>query len=89
MKRFLIVLLFVILFTLSFAACGEGVKMQDTGENGQTVVDNNDKDKTEEKNPNMGDVNIDVEQPVDENRNDNPCIDGDVAIIPGVKGEDE
>ena len=49
----------------------------------------NDKDKTEEKNPNMGDVNIYVEQPVDENRNDNPCIDGDVAIIPGVKGEDE
>ena len=48
MKRFLIVLLFVILFTLSFAACGEGVKMQNTGENGQTVVDNNDKDKTDD-----------------------------------------
>lgn len=36
-----------------------------------------------------GEVSIDVEQPVDESRNDKPRIDGDVAIIPGVKGERE
>lgn len=36
-----------------------------------------------------GEVSIDVEQPVDESRNDKPGIDGDVAIIPGVKGERE
>ena len=35
--------------------------------------------------PKPGDVSIDVELPVD----DKPGIDGDVAIIPGVKGEDE
>ena len=36
-----------------------------------------------------GEVSIDVEQPVDESRNDKPGIDGDVAIIQGVKGERE
>lgn len=36
-----------------------------------------------------GDVSIDVEQPVDGSRDDKPAIDGDVAIIPGVKGENE
>lgn len=36
-----------------------------------------------------GEVSIDVEQPVDESWNDKPGIDGDVAIIPGVKGERE
>ncbi len=39
--------------------------------------------------PKPGDVSIDVEQPVDGSRNDKPGIDGDVAIIPGVKGEGE
>ena len=39
--------------------------------------------------PKPGDVSIDVELPVDGSRNDKPCIDGDVAIIPGVKGENE
>lgn len=51
-------------------------------------------DYTEVKNPkdnNYGteDIQIDVEQPLDESRNDNPRIDDDVAIIPGVKGENE
>lgn len=36
-----------------------------------------------------GEVSIDVEQPVDGSRDDKPGIDGDVAIIPGVKGERE
>ena len=39
--------------------------------------------------PNPGDVSIDVELPVDASRDDKPGIDGDVAIIPGVKGEGE
>ena len=39
--------------------------------------------------PKPGDVSIDVELPVDWSRDDKPGIDGDVAIIPGVKGEDE
>lgn len=39
--------------------------------------------------PKPGDVSIDVEQPVDGSRDDKPGIDGDVAIIPGVKGEGE
>lgn len=39
--------------------------------------------------PKPGDVSIDVELPVDESRDDKPGIDGDVAIIPGVKGEGE
>ena len=39
--------------------------------------------------PKPGDVSIDVEQPVDGSRDDKPGIDDDVAIIPGVKGEDE
>ena len=39
--------------------------------------------------PKPGDVSIDVELPVDGSRNDKPGIDGDVAIIPGVKGEGE
>lgn len=39
--------------------------------------------------PKPGDVSIDVELPVDGSRDDKPGIDGDVAIIPGVKGEDE
>ena len=39
--------------------------------------------------PKPGDVSIDVEQPVDGSRDDNPGIDDDVAIIPGVKGDGE
>lgn len=39
--------------------------------------------------PKPGDVSIDVELPVDGSRDDKPGIDDDVAIIPGVKGEDE
>lgn len=39
--------------------------------------------------PKPGDVSIDVGLPVDGSRDDKPGIDGDVAIIPGVKGEDE
>ena len=39
--------------------------------------------------PEPGDVSIDVELPVDGSRDDKPGIDGDVAIIPGVKGEGE
>ena len=39
--------------------------------------------------PKPGDVSIDVEQPVDGSRDDKPGIDDDVAIIPGVKGDDE
>lgn len=39
--------------------------------------------------PKPGDVSIDVELPVDGSRDDKPGIDGDVAIIPGVKGEGE
>ena len=39
--------------------------------------------------PKPGDVSIDVELPVDWSRDDKPGIDGDVAIIPGVKGEGE
>lgn len=31
-------------------------------------------------------IRADVGHPVDESRDDNPGIDGDVAIIPGVKG---
>ena len=45
--------------------------------------------KETEPAPKPGDVSVDVEQPIDENRDDKPGIDGDVAIIPGVKGEDE
>ena len=44
-------------------------------------------DKPEDSSP--ADITIDVEQPVDGSRDDKPGIDGDVAIIPGVKGEDE
>lgn len=36
-----------------------------------------------------GDVTLDVEGKGDETRSDEPHIDGDVVIIPGVKGEDE
>lgn len=39
--------------------------------------------------PKPGDVSIDVEQPVDGSRNDKPGIDGDVAVIPGVKEDTE
>lgn len=39
--------------------------------------------------PKPGDVSIDVELPADGSRDDKPSIDGDVAIIPGVKGEGE
>ena len=45
--------------------------------------------KETEPAPKPGDVSIDVELPVDGSRDDKPGIDGDVAIIPGVKGEDE
>lgn len=46
-------------------------------------------DKPENGKSGTGDVHIDVEQPVDGSRDDKPGIDGDVAIIPGVKGEGE
>lgn len=36
-----------------------------------------------------GDVTLDVAGKNDETRSDEPYIDGDVVIIPGVKGEDE
>lgn len=39
--------------------------------------------------PKLGDVSIDVEQPVDGSRDDKPGIDGDVAVIPGVKEDTE
>ena len=39
--------------------------------------------------PKPGDVSIDVELPVDGRRDDKPGIDGDVAIIPGVKEDSE
>ena len=45
--------------------------------------------KPEDSKPGTGDVHIDVELPVDGSRDDKPGIDGDVAIIPGVKGEGE
>ena len=47
------------------------------------------KDKPDDGKPGTGDIHIDVEQPIDESRDDKPGIDGDVAIIPGVKGDDE
>ena len=46
-------------------------------------------DKPEDSKPDSGDVHIDVEQPVDGSRNDKPGIDGDVAVIPGVKEDTE
>ena len=46
-------------------------------------------DKPEDGKPGTGDVHLDVELPVDGSRDDKPGIDGDVAIIPGVKGEGE
>ena len=46
-------------------------------------------DKPEDSKPGTGDIHIDVEQPVDGSRNDKPGIDGDVAIIPGVKEDNE
>ena len=46
-------------------------------------------DKPDDGKPGTGDIHIDVEQPIDESRDDKPGIDGDVVIIPGVKGEDE
>lgn len=46
-------------------------------------------DKPEDSKPGTGDVHIDVEQPVDGSRNDKPGIDGDVAVIPGVKEDTE
>lgn len=39
--------------------------------------------------PKPEDVSVDVEQLIDESRDDKPGIDGDVAVIPGVKGDDE
>ncbi len=45
--------------------------------------------KPEDSKPGSGDVHIDVELPVDGSRDDKPGIDGDVTIIPGVKGEGE
>ncbi len=39
--------------------------------------------------PKPGDVSIDVKLPVDGSRNDKPGIDGDVAVIPGVKEGNE
>lgn len=45
--------------------------------------------KPEDSKPGTGDVHIDVELPVDGSRNDKPGIDGDVAVIPGVKEDTE
>ena len=39
--------------------------------------------------PKPGDVSIDVELPVDGSRDDKLGIDGDVAVIPGVKEDTE
>ena len=39
--------------------------------------------------PKPGDVSIDVELPADGSRDDKPGIDGDVAVIPGVKEGNE
>ena len=39
--------------------------------------------------PKPVDVSIDVELPVDGSRDDKPGIDGDVAVIPGVKEDAE
>ena len=39
--------------------------------------------------PKPGDVSIDVELPADGSRDDKPGIDGDVAVIPGVKEDTE
>ena len=39
--------------------------------------------------PKPVDVSIDVELPVDGSRDDKPGIDGDVAVIPGVKEGNE
>ena len=46
-------------------------------------------DKPEDSKAGTGDVHIDVEQPVDGSRDDKPGIDGDVAVIPGVKEDAE
>ena len=46
-------------------------------------------DKPDDSKPGTGDVHIDVEQPVDGRRDDKPGIDGDVAVIPGVKEDTE
>lgn len=45
--------------------------------------------KETEPAPKPGDVSIDVELPVDGSRDDKPGIDGDVAVIPGVKEDSE
>ena len=45
--------------------------------------------KETEPAPKPGDVSIDVELPVDGSRDDKPGIDGDVAVIPGVKEDTE
>ena len=46
-------------------------------------------DKPDDSKPGTGDIHIDVEQPVDGRRDDKPGIDGDVAVIPGVKEDTE
>ena len=46
-------------------------------------------EKPDDGKPGTGDIHIDVEQPVDGSRNDKPGIDGDVAVIPGVKEDTE
>lgn len=46
-------------------------------------------DKPEDGKPGTGDVHLDVELPVDGSRDDKPGIDGDVAVIPGVKEDTE
>ena len=47
------------------------------------------KDKPEDGKSGTGDVHLDVELPVDGSRDDKPGIDGDVAVIPGVKEDTE
>ncbi len=46
-------------------------------------------DNGESKGDMPGDITLDVAGKNDETRSDEPYIDGDVVIIPGVKGEDE
>ena len=46
-------------------------------------------DKPDNTEPDQGEVNIDVERPVNESRNDQPGVEGDVVIFPGVKGDEE
>lgn len=53
-------------------------------------IDPDETGDNDQKPANPGDVTIDVEKGDGETeRSDDPTIDGEVVIIPGVKGEDE